>query len=229
MEHRASLVRVSVLSLTGIVSALAIKLMIAFAPMIATFTLIGAAIAGVALVIDDLWVAFKGGDSIFLNLHKRARAFFGPIEQWLLSLPKAFLDWVTSGISKALDFIQEKFTAFTNWIAGMAEALKERLAGLFDGIMPDFIKQGISATLKTVGGFSDQSEPRRLNERLAPTPASTSHQNRISSNQNVNVAVNVKSGADPHEIAGEVSKAVRSELERERFNAFMGVTQYASN
>jgi hypothetical protein len=42
-----------------------------------------------------------------------------------------------------------------------------------------------------------------------------------------NVAVNVKSGADPHEIGGAVSKAVRKELERERFNAFMGINQYA--
>lgn len=80
------------------------------------------------------------------------------------------------------------------------------------------------STLKMVGEPS--TEPNHLNSRLAPT-SNFSAQNRYSSNQSVNVSVNVKSGSDPRAIGGEISKAVRKELEKERFNAFMGVTQYA--
>jgi hypothetical protein len=226
MESRASLVRTTLFTLSGILTALAIKAGIAFGPMLLTIGLVGAGIAAVALLIDDLWVAFKGGDSVFLSLHKKARAFFGPIEQWLLDLPKAFLDFVSKGISSGLDWIKDKFSAFQEWLLNAAHGIKKNLSGLFDGLMPDFLKNGFLATMKMVGALEHHESPN-LNAHLAPQPSSISHQNRVSSNQSVNVAVNVKSGANPHEIGSEVSKMVRKELERERFNAFMGVTQYA--
>ena len=225
MESRASLVRTALLTLSGVLTTLAIKASIAFGPMLLTVGLVGAGIAVLALLIDDVWVAFKDGDSVLRGLYKKARAFFGPIEQWLLNLPKVFLDFVVKGLSQGLDWVIDKFNGFHAWIMRITTAMKERLAGLFDTMMPDFLKKGLSATMKVVGA-SSQEELSRLNHRLAP-PSSMSHQNRISSHQNVNVAVNVKSGANPHEIGSEVSKMVRKELERERFNAFMGVTHYA--
>ncbi len=228
MESRASLVRTTLLILGGVLTVLAIKAAIAFGPMLLFAGAILAGIAAVALIIDDLWTAFKGGDSVFLNLHRKARAFFGPIEQWLLSLPKAFLDWLTKGVGQGLDWIKEKASLFQAWLLNAVQSIKERLSGLFDGLVPDFLKKGFLATIKNVSSSRDINQPiPDLNARWAHTASSVSNHSRISSNQSVNVAVNVKSEANPQEIGGEVSKALRQALERERFNAFMGVTQYA--
>ncbi len=190
--------RVSLAALSVVVTGLVAKLAIVFAPFLLNFALIGAAIAAVALLIEDLWVGFKGGDSVLLNLRKKVRAFFEPIERWVLDIPRRFV-----------------------------ESIKLMAQGISD-LVPDFVKKGIAATIRHVMPQELSAYgPHVPNNRWAPSPASVAHHNRLSSNQNVNVAVNVKSGADPHEIGGAVSKAVRKELERERFNAFMGVTQYA--
>jgi hypothetical protein len=197
VEHRASLVRVSVAALSVAITGLIAKLTFAFAPLLFKFALMGAGIAAIALLIEDLWVAFKGGDSVLLNLHQKMRAFFEPIECFVLDIPKYFIESIRL----------------------MANALND--------LVPDFVKKGIAATIQHVMPHEAPSYgPHLPNSRWAPTPASVAHQNHLTSNQNVNVAVNVKSSADPHEIGGAVSKAVRKELERERFNAFMGINQY---
>ena len=228
MESRASFVRTTLLTLSGVLGVLAVKAAIAFGPMILFAGLVLAGIAAIALIVDDLWTGFKGGDSVFLSLHKKARSFFGPIEQWLLSLPKAFLIWLTDGIAAGLIFIQEKFTAFKEWLLKVASSISERISGLFDNLVPDFLKKGFGFAA-TINHTAANNPAQSLNSRLAPQPSQISHQNRISSQQNVNVAVNVKSSSNPHEIGGEVSKAIKQALERERFNAFMGVTQYANS
>ncbi len=137
-------------------------------------------------------------------------------------------DAIKQRIADSLNFIQEKFAAFQDWITDTADALKQRLANVFDGLVPDFVKKGFLATIKHVSGpASNTPESPNLNTRLAPPPTSVLHQNRVSSNQSVNVAVNVKSSANPQEIGAEVAKVFKKEFERERFNAFMGVSQYA--
>jgi hypothetical protein len=189
-------------SLGVVLGIIAIKSVIAFAPFFGLALLV----AGLVLVIDDLWNAFTGGESVFLELHKKARAFFEPIEQWLLALPKKMWDGLVSGISASFDWIASKIKTLEN-------------------LVPDFLKKGFSAAVEYVGGKPEQSNSQR---QLVPQvlPSSNSIQNH--SNQSVNVAVNVKSGANAQEIGGEVSRAVRKELERERQNAFMGVNRYAS-
>lgn len=88
-------------------------------------------------------------------------------------------------------------------------------------LIPDFLKTSFKADIKlSESAFKLPSESRAF------APNQTANLNQSHQN-NVNVAVNVKSGANPQEIGSEVSKAVRTELERERANAFMGVSQYA--
>jgi hypothetical protein len=226
MENRASFVRTTLLTLGGVLGVLAVKAAIAFGPMILFGAAVVAGITAVALIIDDLWTALRGGDSVFLNLHKKARAFFEPIEQWLLSLPKAFLQWLTDGVAAGLSFIQEKFTAFKEWLFSLALSIRERLGGLFENLVPDFLKKGFAATINHVASLNSP-DAQNLNTRLAPPQSNISNQNRMSSEQNINVAVNVSSPANPHEIGSKVSKAIKQALERERFNAFMGVMNYA--
>jgi hypothetical protein len=219
---RTSLVRVTLttlgLSLTALsikLTALAVKSSIAFGPMILMAAAFAAGITAIALIIDDLWVAFKSGDSV-------VGATFSKMLQW----SAITADGLKKGFIDAWQSITQEFAKFSDWInkglTSLAHSAKNLLANLF----PDFLKNGFVATMKMIGGFNGQ-ESSNFNHQLAKSLSSVSHQNRILSNQNVNVAVNVKSQAHPQEIGSEVSKAVRQALERERFNAFIGVSQYA--
>src|SRR5690606_9237321 len=92
------------------------------------------------------------------------------------------------------------FESFTKWVSILWEK--------FQNIVPDFLRSG---KLKLQQAFS------------VPQMSSLTNQ-KSQSNQNVNVAVNVKSGANPREIGQEVSKAVKLELEKERENLLMGMS-----
>lgn len=224
VESRASLVRTTLLTLSGVLLLLAVKSALAFGPMILFAGMAVGGIAAIAFILDDLWLAFKGGNSVFLSLHKKARAFFGPMEQWLLNLPKAFLTWLHQGLSAGFDFIRSKFAAFKEWLFEIVRSISAQLGGVFENLMPNFLKKGFSGTISHV---ANRDAFQSLNTRLAPQ-SNVTHQNRMSSQQSVNVAVNVKSQSNPHEIGNAVSKAIKQTLERERLNTFMGVMNYAS-
>jgi hypothetical protein len=197
----AKLLRMAVVGLGGAVvfwTAKAALVLLAINPLTAA---IYASVAALSFVIADLWQAFDGGNSVLKSLHQKARAFFAPMEQWLLGLPKKLLIALSD--------------------------LAQKIPVLISRMLPDFLKDGFSASVKSASKIYHHMAPVPLNSRMAPQPSGLMSQNRLTSNQNVSVAVNVKSGANPQEIGGVVSKAVRKELERERFNAFMGVSQYA--
>lgn len=197
VEHRASLVRVSLIALSAAAAGIVAKLLVVFAPFLLKLALIGAAVSGIALLIEDLWVGFKGGDSVLVNLHKKLRAFFEPIERWVIDLPRRFI-----------------------------ESIGLMAKGIAD-LVPDFVKKGFLTTVQQVVPKDVATYgPQPAKSRWAPAPHAI-NQNRLTNNHTVNVAVDVKYHADPREIGGEISKAVRKELERERFNAFMGINQYA--
>ncbi len=108
-------------------------------------------------------------------------------------------------------------------------AIKDAILGiksLISNVVPDFVKKGFSAAVEYVGDIGSQYD-QPSQKHLAPQAAYSSHNIQNHSNQNVNVSVNVKSGAAPHEIGSEVSKALRKELEKEKLNAFMGINRYA--
>jgi hypothetical protein len=229
MDSKASVVRVTLLSLgiaLAVFSAKAvlagIRMAIAFAPTLLLFGLLAIAIIGIALIIDDLWVHFQGGQSVLSEDIKKCVADFKKLEKGITET------WakITTGINDALTGARESFADFSQWIFNTADALKERMAALFDGLMPDFLKKEIMATVKQISGPAESHGGGNFNFGLAPKAPSVFNQNRVATNQTVNVAVNVKSGAPPEDIGAQVANAFRRELEREHFNAFMGVSQY---
>lgn len=141
VESRASLVRVTLMTLEGVLTVLAIKASVVFAPLIIAGVAVTTAIAGIALIVDDLWVAFKGGNSVFLKLYNKAKTFFTSCKEWLAELPKSFMEWLKNELSSSIDFIQEKFTAFKDWLLSMAQSLKDKVLCL----MPDFMQKGLLA------------------------------------------------------------------------------------
>lgn len=201
----SSIIRVALISL-GIVltallskfgimlSAMAIKMVIAFSPVLVPILGITAGVVALALVLEDLWIAFTGGQSVI----------------------KTFFIWLSGQFSK-----------FSDWILNGFSTLASKAKNILSEMIPDFLKSGFSATIKTAQNVYSHIKPRELSPRMAPTSTTQFPQN-LTSNQKVNVSVNVKSHSNPQAIGSEVSKAVRKEMERERFNAFIGVTQYAS-
>ena len=221
LEGRAAVVRVVLTTLGGIVTALAIKAALIAAPFIAPFLPLIGIITAASVVLEDLWGAFKGRDSLIASV-------FGSMYNNIAEFASQASLALTKGFADAFKSINKEFAKFSDWLSNGLAQLVQKANEFIVGLVPDFLKNGFLAKVQHILPVEGSHYgPHRLNTRLAPSAASIAPQHRITSNQSVSVAVNVKSGADPHEIGGEVSKAVRRELERERFNAFMGVTQYA--
>jgi hypothetical protein len=285
LSENTTFFRTILIELGVVLTALAVKSAIAFAPfLIAGASAIGMAaliialVAGIALIIDDLWTAFEGGESVIKNLFESLLSWasnilshiwdFLPANlqenlQAAFTLAKNFLaslsSLITTVFSRAWGFIRQEFPpvfaeikstiiktfdevvddlakawadvarAFVDHIAQAVDNIKNIILGVKDVIgflVPDFVKSGFSAAVDYVGGIGSQYD-QPSQGHLAPQLAPSAHKIQNNNNQSVNVAVNVKSGAAPQEIGSEVQKAVRKELEKERFNAYIGVSQYA--
>jgi hypothetical protein len=281
LNDNTSVIRTAFIALGLVLAGLAIKALIAFAPML----VIGAMIAGAALLIDDLWTAFSGGESVSKRVFEAIMGWFQSLKAWVASILRSIWDFLPADLrenlkaafsvakailesiatlvmtilQRAWGFVFDEFgkiflelktlgkkifdelsedlikaflyaaRAFVDHIAEAVANVKALVLGIKDVIsdaVPDFVKKGFSAAVNYVGGIGSKYDQKPSQHHMTPQPASSSHiQNR--STQNVSVSVNVKSGANAHEIGGEVSKAVRKELEKERMNAFMGVNRYA--
>jgi hypothetical protein len=283
LNKNTTVMRTAFIALGLVLTALAIKAAIAFAPMIA----MGVLIAGVALIIDDLWVAFSGGDSVSKRVFEAIIGWFKSLKTWVLSilgrlwdfLPAdlqknlkaafslvksfvlAYISVVTTILRRAWGFASDIFSTIFSHLKSIAAKIFDVLSGVLKNIgtylsqilidnitaavsrikdiilgiknlisnaVPDFVKKGFSAAIDYVGGIGSKYDKKPSQRHLAPQASSSQQLIKNHSNQSVNVAVNVKTGANAHEIGGEASKALRKELEKERVNAFMGVTRYAS-
>lgn len=221
LEGRAAMVRVVLITLGAVVSALAVKAVLIAAPLIAPFLPLIGIILAASIVLEDLWGAFLGRDSLVASI-------FGSMYNSIAEFASQASLALTKGFADAFKSINQEFAQFSNWLSNGMAQLVQKVNDFIAGLVPDFFKNGFLARVQHVLPVEGtRYGPHQLNTRLAPSATNIAHQHRLTSNQSVNVAVNVKSGADPHVIGGEVSKAVRKELERERFNAFMGVNQYA--
>lgn len=282
LSENTNIIRTAFIALGIVLAGLAIKVLIAFAPMIA----IGALIALAALLIDDLWSAFSDGESVSKKVFAVIVAGFESLKTWVFEvlgriwdflptrlqenlkliwiLVKSFAEllvsFIATVITRALGFIWETIVTLVTDIKNaivqvfniiynilsvigpiiarvFVETVDEAIAsiknaildikGLVENVVPDFVKKGFSAAIDYVGDIGSKYDQYPSQANLAPQVSSSSSTIQNHSNQSVNVAVNVKSGAAAHEIGSEVSKAVRKELEKERINAFMGVNQYA--
>lgn len=238
-ENRASITRMTIISLLAILGVVGRKLGRFAIPFLAPFILPAlkfiAIAAAIILIVEDLWVAFKGGHSVIAMILNEA---FGPflrgtvhfIQEAFRAVKKAFWDLYNtlgSSFSMAWKSMSTEFGKFSTWLEKSIATLSARVKETLADLVPDFLKSGFSSTLKAAQTVYHYMKPLAINNALAPRPLAANHQNRISSNQSINVAVNVKTGANPQEISGEVSKALRKEMEKERLNAFMGVSQYA--
>jgi len=181
--------RILLVSISAVLAGLAIKATIAFAP----FFLIAIAIAEIILLAEDLWVAFKGGESLFKDLYNWAKGFFNPVQNWINGL--------TADIESFFGTMSLGFKAISK-------------------LVPDFLKNGL------ITGIEIDADTRGKN-LIAPLPSSINNRSQNVSND-VSVAINVQSNQPPKDIAQEISKKLREEMDKERINTFMGVSRYAN-
>jgi len=285
LNDHTTILRAALIALGVVLSALALKAALAFAPFlpiaalfVAKAALIIAVIGSIALLIDDLWTAFQGGESVckkvFENIKTSVLEVIAKVWDFLptslqenlklaWNLIKSFAEcyvsfmatlynriWgfitetalkifndIKNAITKISEFIWTIFSTIGPMLARtLVDAVDHAISAIKDAILsiksllsavvPDFVKKGFSAAVEYVGGIGSQYD-QPSQKHLAPQAAYSSNNIQNHSSQSVNVSVDVKSNAEPHEIGSEVQKAVRRELEKERENAFMGVNRYA--
>lgn len=260
-EHATGTTRVTFMSLAAAIGGVVLKFRAAIMPFMAAIGLVGAkvilisgTIFGVIMVLEDLWVALHGGDSVFRDVGlaiskfcsiawnsavKGLRECWQSIEKEYANFKLFFGDfwagigdffnqaWQSIGIgfSEACSGMKMEFLKFGHWLMDKFFSIAELVKNALLSVVPNFMRDGFVPTLKMVGAFDDGGSSSHISRNLAPT-ATSINQSR-SFKQNVNISVHVKSGANPQSIGVEVSKAFRKELDRQYTNAFMGVSQYA--
>lgn len=104
----------------------------------APIVVIAAIIAAIILVAEDLWVAFKGGDSLLEKLYDRWNAFIqdwlkpNPDDPWWMKVLKAFVDTfynLDDAIKNSVAFWKKAFADFFNWFIDGINALIRKIPG----------------------------------------------------------------------------------------------------
>lgn len=125
IENRASFLRTTIISLGLALSVLAFKVLIAFGPMILSIALAGAGIAALALVIDDLWSAFSGGESIIKNFFDFVINGFENFSSWLLDSVSALVTKTKNLLNSIMpDFLKAGFSSSVKLTKNVFEHIK---------------------------------------------------------------------------------------------------------
>ena len=137
------------------------------------FVLIGAAIVGVMLLLDDFATAMRGGKTYFdwtpaIKVFKSLGEWGTKIEEWIKALPDkitgALADiWATlkSWWTTAIDWMAAKWRAFVETVTGwMPDALKKQLGIKVEGEAPAAPEFKPAATAAPVAQVLD-SDPQR--------------------------------------------------------------------
>lgn len=125
MENRASFLRTTIISLGLALSVLAFKVLIAFGPMILSIALAGAGIAALALVIDDLWSAFSGGESIIKDFFDFVINGFEKFSSWLLDSVSALVTKTKNLLNSIMpDFLKAGFSSSVKLTKNVFEHIK---------------------------------------------------------------------------------------------------------
>lgn len=139
----------------------------ALAVLFAPLTLIAAAVAAIILVVDDLIVAFQGGDSVIRDLFKSwtgfdltpaLRRWVGDVKQFFSSIGNAF----STSFDGLGDILAGEFTSGFKkiwdgtmiFLNAISDAIGESFRGigkLFSAILPDWVKDRL--------GISDDAPP----------------------------------------------------------------------
>ncbi|MBS5839581.1 MAG: phage tail tape measure protein [Pseudomonas sp.] len=166
----------------GIATAAAWGFIAPFLPIIATAAAVVAAIALVVLIIDDLWVAFQGGNSVvgalfdlfedkFPNAAKVLRALATLVKTVVVGQferLKAVIDVVVSALETAWAWLGKLARAGGNWLkkAGIDIDTSAFVAGIEDATrqveaLNAASQEALGATGQRMGGYSPDGAQRK--------------------------------------------------------------------
>ncbi|WAT31817.1 phage tail tape measure protein [Pseudomonas sp. GXZC] len=109
----------------GIAAVAAWSFIAPFLPMIATAAAVVAAIGLVVLIIDDLWVAFQGGESVVGSLFDRFEAKFpnaSKVLRALANLVKTVVIGQFERLKSAIDTVLSAIETVWTWLGKLARA-----------------------------------------------------------------------------------------------------------
>lgn len=174
LVKETNIVQAGLIVLGTIATALALKLLIAFAPIILKFILIGAAIAAAALIVEDFISFLQGKKSVigeFINMiagpgsAEEAANYLKTAWEGLTLFAKEQLFPALGSLGKAFTWLKDDITewakgtwdAFTEYIKPAIDIIKElagwllkvgTAAGEFVGIDTEKLKENFEKTIK---------------------------------------------------------------------------------
>ena len=128
MENKASSLRITIMSLGAALSFLVFKLvkcLSAFKLMFLKFFLIAAAVGVVILILDDLWSAFTGGESVIKDFFNFVINGFKKFSSWLLHSVSVLVTKTKDLLSSIMpDFLKAGFSSSVKLTKNVFEHIK---------------------------------------------------------------------------------------------------------
>lgn len=162
------------IAIAGVITAVLLPSMIKFAVAtivaFAPFWAIGAVIAGLVLVFQDLWVGFQGGESLIFNIAKGIRDLWKTFVGWLDAvIPKTgILRDIFEGIKSVMGFIADNLLKLGDFMGSIWTGIGESL-GI---ISPSAEKEGSKNTstnsvVNNVNVNTDSKAPRAMGKAIS--------------------------------------------------------------
>jgi hypothetical protein len=211
----------TLLDISAAFTAIAVDAAVAWAIVLAPITLIGAAVAALVLIVQDLWTGFRGGHSVILSFLKNSK-----LVQSVWGEIKKVVDVVVGSIEKAVKFT-EKVGHYVSRFAKKGVSSVGRGAkdvehffgfGKKSPAIPTVADSPVGRGAKDVDHFFGFSKTSPAIPTLAASPVGVgagTTSSSIAHHQTVNVGgvtVNAKTNASAKDISDAVTNTLKNQL-----------------
>lgn len=213
------------------VAAAIVALGVAAAAAVAPFVLIGGAIAAVILILDDLYSAFTGGESVIGDWANQFAEAFPGITAGLKMIAEVaggsaaeIADDFLVGIKQIISFFADLATAIIESIMSTMKGIEKIVSGANPfTVLPEMFKEQLDIIINFAGKYADKivgmfsglfgggDEPALPDGSASSAPSSAPMPAEVmkgggSSSQNNTNTFNINGAGDPAAVANEVVK-----------------------
>jgi hypothetical protein len=180
-------------------------------------------------MLQDVWSMFNQAESVTGIFAQAMGNGLNKAGQFITRFYQIASSSIKQGFTEAFATINKEFDKFSQWFTTGLARFSQKAKEIIVGMVPDFLKDDFAATMgKILPKPISDSGAYTVHDRRHSLASHMNQPRAFTSTNHVNVAVNVKSDSNLHEIGSEVSKAIKEAFERERFSTYMGVMHYAS-
>lgn len=212
------------------VAAAIVALGVAAAAAVAPFVLIGGAIAAVILVLDDLYSAFTGGESVIGAWFEQFKSNFPGVTSALANLvgivsesSSSIADDMITGFKQILAFVFDVLSLIVDSFASTVRAIEKIVSGANPfTVLPEMFKEQLDIILNFAGKYADKivdmfsglfggDEPALPDAPTSSAPSAAPMSAEVmkgggSATQNNTNTFNINGAGDPAAVANEVVK-----------------------